>query len=115
MKTLWVHRLVAEAFLPNPLGLKTVNHKDEIKTNNNVSNLEWMSQHDNNAYRGRNARVGMKHRVPVTLISPSGHRYSFTGAIEVINLFGFTKDQVYHCVSGKQKQVHGFKMIRTNC
>lgn len=45
-----IHRLVAEAFLPNPLGLETVNHIDEDKTNNNVSNLEWMSRPDNVAY-----------------------------------------------------------------
>lgn len=42
-----VHRLVAEAFIPNPLGLETVNHKDEVKTNNHVDNLEWMTRLDN--------------------------------------------------------------------
>ena len=36
-----VHRLVAEAFIPNPLNLKEINHKDENKENNTIDNLEW--------------------------------------------------------------------------
>lgn len=43
----YVHRLVAKAFIPNPYKLKTINHKDGNKENNNVDNLEWMS-HENN-------------------------------------------------------------------
>jgi len=42
-----VHRLVAESFINNPLNLMTVNHIDENKSNNNVINLEWVSQRSN--------------------------------------------------------------------
>lgn len=50
MKTCLVHRLVAEAFLPNPLNLPEVNHKDENKANPCVSNLEWCSSSYNKKY-----------------------------------------------------------------
>lgn len=54
VKQCLIHRLVAEAFIPNPNNLETVNHKDEVKTNNAASNLEWMSQKDNINYGTRN-------------------------------------------------------------
>lgn len=43
----FVHRLVAETFIPNPNNLETVNHIDLDKKNNNANNLEWLSKSDN--------------------------------------------------------------------
>lgn len=50
--TRFIHRLVSEAFVanPNPEKLTIINHKDEVKTNNHVSNLEWCDQEYNLAY-----------------------------------------------------------------
>lgn len=46
----YVHRLVAEAFIPNPNNLPIINHKDEDKTNNNLINLEWCDKSYNALY-----------------------------------------------------------------
>lgn len=50
-KTVLVHRLVAKVFIPNPLNLPAVNHKDCDKQNNSVSNLEWCT----NSYNVRHS------------------------------------------------------------
>ena len=47
---LYIHRLVAEAFIPNPDNLPEVNHKDENPSNNNVNNLEWCNRKYNANY-----------------------------------------------------------------
>lgn len=47
VKRYTLHRLVAELFIPNPLGKETVNHKSGDKRDNSVENLEWMTQEEN--------------------------------------------------------------------
>lgn len=72
-----VHRLVAFAFIPNHEKLLTVNHKDEVKTNNCVENLEWMTVYDNIAYSCAKDYV---------FVSPSGEE------VHVHNLSKFCRD-----------------------
>lgn len=65
-----VHRLVAEAFIPNPLNLPEVNHKREPKTNNRVTNLEWSSSEDNMAHAVRNGLRARGDELPMTKLKP---------------------------------------------
>ena len=58
----FIHRLVAQAFIPNPNNYPCVNHKDEKPSNNYVSNLEWCSYQYNNNYGTRNEKVAEKLR-----------------------------------------------------
>ena len=57
-----IHRLVIEAFIPNPNKLPQVNHKDENLSNNELSNLEWCDARYNSNYGTRNKRIRKKVR-----------------------------------------------------
>ena len=70
-KTCFAHRVVAEAFIPNPGNLPEVNHKSGIKTDNTLSNLEWVSHSENakHAYRtGLNRNQKGNHTFAVGVI-----------------------------------------------
>ncbi len=59
-KSYYIHRLVAEAYIPNPENLPEINHKDEIKSNNSIKNLEWCTGLYNLQYGTRVERMAKK-------------------------------------------------------
>lgn len=96
-----IHRLVAEAFIPNPFNYPQVNHKDENKLNNSDSNLEWCSSEYNQIYsRGK----------WITLKNPEGELITMQGIKKFCREHHLRESSVYRLFSGKQKQVNGWRL-----
>lgn len=75
----YIHRLVAEAFIPNPENLPQVNHKDCDKSNNRVSNLEWSSRCKNIEHSHKNGRMKKRYEVgPVVPLTVAEVRDVYT-------------------------------------
>lgn len=60
-----IHRIVAELFVPNPNNYDIVNHKDENKTNNDYTNLEWCTTQYNNTYKNANNKYIEKRKAVI--------------------------------------------------
>lgn len=74
-----LHRLIAKTFIPNPEGKETVNHKDENKFNNTVSNLEWMTNEENLHYGTRIQKIKENQGMHIARIAPNNDvTYYFT-------------------------------------
>lgn len=104
-----VHRLVALAFIPNPENKRTVNHKDDVKTNNNVDNLEWATDMEQTVhaikYLGKNPHH-TKNRRRRKVIRSDGKVYnSIKEAAESNKLF--TSNIIVYC-QGKINTVGGY-------
>ena len=82
-----VHRLVAEAFIPNPDNLSDVNHINQDKTDNRAENLNWMSHKDNLNYGDRNKKISMKNSRAVYCIELDMTFKNSVEAAEYIGLY----------------------------
>ena len=121
VKTLKVHRLVADAFIPNPNNLETVNHKDEDKTNNSVANLEWMSKKDNTNYGTRNKRAGeaiSKANINNPMFSKQVQMFdkktgellaTFPSTQEAQRVTMIHQSNISSCCIGRRKSAGGYK------
>lgn len=113
-----VHRLVAEAFIPNPDNLPCVNHKDENPSNNWVGNLEWCTQRYNLQYslERKGSKRPKKELIPLCAYTLNGE---FVGrfdsvwvAIEKLGIESKTprgvRNNIRRCCEGKSKSAFGY-------
>lgn len=109
-----IHRLVAEAFIPNPENKPQVNHINGIKTDNRVENLEFCTASENmqHAHKtlGINSKLGKRIK-QVLQISNEQIIGKFNGTHEAARKTGIRQQLINNCCNNKQKTAGGYKWI----
>ncbi len=109
-KNVSVHRLVAEAFIPNPNNLPCVNHKDENCLNNAASNLEWCDHKYNNNYGNHKKKLSIANGHPVVMLGDDGSVLAtYHSASEAAREVGLPQTSISSCCRGEREKVGGYK------
>ena len=101
-KTKLIHRLVAEAYIPNPNNMPQINHRDENKENNCLQNLEWCDAKYNNNYGTRNDKI----KKPILQFTLDGEFVrEWPSASDVSKEI---QSNIVSCLKGKRKSACGY-------
>lgn len=108
-KTVFIHRIVACTFIPNPNGLKEINHINENKHDNRVENLEWCDRDYNIHHGTRGKRQGEKQsrKVKATNIK-TGEVIVFNSIKQASEETGCDMSLIVKVCKGKRKTCGGF-------
>lgn len=108
-KTFKIHRLVALHFIENPNNHPMINHKDEIKTNNIVDNLEWCDEKYNVNYGTGLLRRAKTQTRKIIQYSIKGEIIKeWNGLREIKENTGFSQSSISQCCNKKYKTSYGF-------
>lgn len=107
--TLNIHRLVAEAFLPNPHRYSVVNHKDENKSNNSLSNLEWCTHAYNLSYgTAQRRRAVSQGKVVLQLDKNGAFIKRHLTLMDACRDTGINFQNISQCCNNKRKTAGGY-------
>ena len=108
-ETIFIHRIIAQAFIPNPNNLPQVNHKDECKTNNCVDNLEWCTAKYNMNYGTITERRISKRRKIVYQYDLNDNLINqFKSNREASRILNINSGAISRVCNGKRKTYKGF-------